>query len=143
MNRRAFRRGKKSRGQSLVEFTLALPIFLALLIAIAEGGYYVVATTAVSHATYEGARLGVLETTPDIAAIRTRVREQAAAVISLTDDSITLELNGSACDDACYAGRVSGDQLGVITEYSHHPILSYVFNGITFQANARAELLVE
>ncbi len=58
------RRREKGRGQSLVEFTLALPIFLAVLLAIAEGGYYVVATTAVSNATYEGARLGVLASTP-------------------------------------------------------------------------------
>lgn len=136
-------REKQGRGQSLVEFTLALPIFLALLVAIAEGGYYVVATTAVSHATFEGARLGVLESTPDRAAIRDRVRNSASAVVSLADDAIALKLNGVDCDDACYGARASGDSLGITTAYSHRPILSYIFSGVTFEANASAELLVE
>ena len=133
----------RGRGQSLVEFTLALPIFLIVLLGIAEGGYYVVATTAVSHATHEGARLGVLESTADRAAIRTRVSSSAVAVVSLASDAVTLRLNGLACDDTCFAGRMAGDRLGVDTAYTHRPILSYIFGGLTFPADAAAELLVE
>lgn len=138
---RAVRRG--GLGQSLVEFTLALPVFLLVLLGIAEGGYYVVATTAVSNATQEAARLGVLGSTPDIAAIKARLEDAASVVVGIADSQISVELNGSACDDACYGGRQPGDRLTVITTYEHRPILSYVFNGVTFQNDASAELVVE
>ena len=58
-------RNARRRGQALVEFSLVLPIFMLVFLGIAEGGYYIVATTTVSHATHEGARYGILETTPD------------------------------------------------------------------------------
>lgn len=133
----------RARGQSLVEFSLVLPIFMVVLVGIAEGGYYVVATTAVSHATHEGARLGVLESTADIAAVQARVVEAASDVVALSTSDISVELNGSSCNDACFTARVAGDSLGVNTSYTHHPLLSYVFGGLTFTADATAELLVE
>ena len=134
---------KKSWGQSLAEFALAIPVFMLVLVGIAEGGYYVVATTIVSHATHEGARYGVLESTSSRAAIRTRVQESAAAVVSLVSTDINLQLNGSAATNAEYQGREQGDRLRVTTTYTHTPLVGYVFDGITFPSNAQAELLVE
>lgn len=51
----------RSRGQSLVEFALVLPIFLLLLFAVVDGGRYVFASSAVSNAAREAARLGSVE----------------------------------------------------------------------------------
>jgi Flp pilus assembly protein TadG len=136
-------RGRRSEaGQTLVEFTMVLPVFL-LLLGIAEGGYYVVATTAVSHATHEGARMGILESTADTAAIQTRVQESASAVVGLSDAAITLQLNGSSCDDTCYTERGSGDRLNVDTAYVHRPLLGYIFGALEFPSGAKAELVVE
>ena len=133
----------RSTGQSLVEFTIALPVFLLVMLAIAEGGYFVAATTAVSHATHEGARLGVLDSTGASSAIRSRVKESASVLVTVTDSDISLELNGTACNDACYSGRNSGDRLGVTTAYTHRPLISFVFDSVGFQANATTELFVE
>ena len=70
----------RSRGQTLAEFALAIPLFFLVFLGVAEGGYYVVATTIVSHATQEGARYGVLDSTASRDDIRTRVQNRAAPV---------------------------------------------------------------
>ena len=53
--------GRRSRGQSLVEFALVLPIFLFLLFAVIDGGRYVYLNSSLSNAAREGARLGSVE----------------------------------------------------------------------------------
>lgn len=131
------------RGQSLAEFALVIPVFLLIVLAIAEGGYYVAATTIVSHATHEGARQGVVESTSDLAAVTSRVKDAAGPIVSVADGDVSFELNDGVCDDACYSGRVSGDRLAVTTQYAHRPLAGYVFDGLTFPANAEAELWVE
>jgi Flp pilus assembly protein TadG len=134
---------RRSRGQSLAEFALAIPLFFLVFLGVAEGGYYVVATTIVSHATHEGARYGVLDSTASRAAVRTRVQQRAAPVVSLAATAITLRLNGSTCNDSCYDARVAGDRLMVKTNYTHTPLVGYVFPGLSFPANTESELLVE
>ena len=57
--RRPFRR--RSRGQSLVEFALVLPMFLLLLFGIIDMGRYVYMNSVLSQAAREGARLASVE----------------------------------------------------------------------------------
>jgi hypothetical protein len=137
------RHGQRSRGQSLAEFALAVPLFFLVFLGVAEGGYYVVASTIVSHATQEGARYGILDGTPTRSDVVTRVQQRAAPVVGLAASAVVLRLNGSTCNDACYLGRIPGDRLMVRTTYTHTPLVGYVFPGLTFPANASAELLVE
>jgi TadE-like protein len=136
-------RRARSRGQSLAEFALVIPLLFLVFLGVAEGGYYVAATTIVSHATHEGARYGVLDSTATRSDVRTRVQQRAAPVVSLTATAITLRLNGVSCNDSCYQGREPGDRLAVRTTYMHTPLVGYVFPGLSFPANADAELLVE
>lgn len=49
------------RGQGLVEFALVLPIFLAMLFGLIDGGRYVYLNSVVSQAAREGARLATVE----------------------------------------------------------------------------------
>lgn len=51
----------RSRGQSLVEFALVLPVFLLLLFGLIDGARYVFVTNAVSNAAREGARRASVE----------------------------------------------------------------------------------
>lgn len=144
---------QRSRGQALVEFSLAIPLFVAMVVGIAEGGYYVAATTIVNSAAHEGARLGVLDTTASPADVRTRVKETAASMVGLADTDISLHLaqvqeDGShaalaACDATCYGARAKDDRLVVDVAYAHVPLVGYIFEGLTFPANASAELTVE
>jgi Flp pilus assembly protein TadG len=140
----------RSRGQALAEFALAVPLFFLVFLGVAEGGYYVVATTIVSHATHEGARLGVLDSTMFRDDIRTRVQNRAAPVVSLTATAISVNLDATNnandctnCNNTQYNNRAAGDRLQVRTTYTHRPLVGYVFPGLSFPANARSELLVE
>ena len=54
-------RGRRSRGQSLVEFALVLPIFLLMLFGLVDLGRYVYLNSTVSQAAREGARLAAVE----------------------------------------------------------------------------------
>lgn len=136
-------RRRKSRGQSLVEFAMAAPLFFLVFLGVAEGGYFVVATTIVSHATHEGARFAILDSTVSRDDVRTRVQQRAAPVVPLTATAINLRLDDVSCNNACYTGRQPGQRLAVRTTYTHTPLVGYVFPGLTFPANAEAELLVE
>jgi Flp pilus assembly protein TadG len=55
------RRGQRSRGQSLVEFALVIPIFLLLLFGLIDGGRLVYQHSVLSQAAREGARLASVE----------------------------------------------------------------------------------
>ena len=133
----------RSAGQALVEFTFVVPVFLGVVFGLFEGAYYAVATVAVNHATHEGARQGILETTADLTDIIAAVQEAAEPVASLGSPDITLELNGTTCNEACYDGRQAGDRLTVVTNYDHVPLSGYIFSGLVFPADAQAELWVE
>lgn len=52
------KRGKRSRGQTMVEFALAFPIFLLIIIGIVEFGRLFITYTSVFAAAREGARYG-------------------------------------------------------------------------------------
>jgi len=60
------RRGKGEGGQSLVEFTLVLPIFLLVLFAIIDFGMAFNAWITVTNSAREGARVGAVRPPLDV-----------------------------------------------------------------------------
>jgi Flp pilus assembly protein TadG len=54
------KRSRRERGQALVEFALVVPIFLILVMGIADFGMGYKASITVTNATREGARLGAV-----------------------------------------------------------------------------------
>jgi hypothetical protein len=59
---RAFARsGRRTRGQSLVEFALVIPIFLLMFFGLIDVGRFVYLNSTLSQAAREGARLGSVE----------------------------------------------------------------------------------
>jgi Flp pilus assembly protein TadG len=61
--RRSRRRGKKQRGQSLVEFALIAPLFLLLVFGIVDFGIAFYSWITITNAAREGARLGAVQGT--------------------------------------------------------------------------------
>jgi hypothetical protein len=55
------RRTGRASGQGLVEFAFVLPIFLALLFAVIDGGRFVYMNSVVSQAAREAARVAAVE----------------------------------------------------------------------------------
>jgi hypothetical protein len=71
----ARRKGKGEGGQTLVEFTLVLPIFVLVMFAIVDFGLAFHAWITVTNAAREGARVGAVRATN--ADIEQRVRDTA------------------------------------------------------------------
>lgn len=86
---RAFARGSRRRGQSVVEFALLVPVLLALVMGIIEFGWLTKNQLTLSNAAREGARTASLgHTTTDI---RTRIVNAAAPLdVSANGGSITM-----------------------------------------------------
>ncbi len=83
--RRALARAKSEAGQSLVEFTLVLPMLLILLFAIVDMGRAFYTWNQVANAAREGARTAAVQS--DTATINAAV---TSAMGSLTTTSPTL-----------------------------------------------------
>jgi Flp pilus assembly protein TadG len=110
------------RGQALVEFALALPLFLVLLFGIIDFGRIIAMQSAAVSASREGARYGAAVgdggTVPymDCAGIRTAAQRASQALISISDPN-QIEISyvdgaGNATTASCAphgAGPVEAD----------------------------------
>lgn len=116
---KAIRRFQKNQnGTAMVEMGLVLPIFVIVLLGIAEFGWLINAYVTVQHATREGARLGI--TGAADADIVERIREAAGALNpSLLDIGIMPEASL----------RTRGQPLTVTVRYTHSfmtPLMSSI-----------------
>jgi Flp pilus assembly protein TadG len=107
------------RGQSLVEFALALPLFLALVFGILDFGRMIAMHSAAVTASREASRYGAavgtydhdgnsgtpaIERYMDCAGIRAAARNATSALFTLTDDQIEISyVNGAGnpTTDSC------------------------------------------
>ena len=97
---------RDERGQALVEMALVLTILLFLLTGIVEFGRVLSAQLAVSHASREGARVGVVGAADDL--INQRAREAAG---TLETDRVCITVSPLPNE------RMRGTQLTVRVEY--------------------------
>lgn len=68
---RLFRRGKRQRGQGLVEFALVLPLFLILILATIDFGWALKAYITATNSAREGARVGAVGETSAVITAKT------------------------------------------------------------------------
>ena len=80
-------RRRRSRGQGLAEFALALPIFVLLLLGLFDVGRLVFAYTTITNSAREGARLASVNQA--LASVEKRVEEQTA----VADPTTTVEFH--------------------------------------------------
>lgn len=70
---------KRERGQSSIEFALVLPIFLVLVLALAQVGLVVQAQISVTHTAREAARALAVDPAADVAVIAVNASRLSAA----------------------------------------------------------------
>lgn len=75
-----WRLSKSERGSSALEFALALPPFLILLMGAVQLGIVAMARTGLQHAVDEGARYVTIYPTPSDAQVITRVKAKAVGL---------------------------------------------------------------
>ena len=129
---------RRQKGQGLVEFALALPILLLVIMAIVDFARLVVIYTAVSNGAREGSRYGSIgglesDTSPqylDCAGIRAAVRRSAGAVVQLSDADIVISYDDgnlsnifTTCDAGPTASAISnGDRVVVEVSTTYRAI---------------------
>ena len=117
------RRGEGEGGQSLVEFTLVLPIFLLVLFAIVDFGMAFNAWITVTNSAREGARVGSVRA--PAGDIEQRVRDTAG---SLGDDLTVIVTNAegdpgdSVVVDVSYGYSLITPLARILTMISHGSI---------------------
>jgi Flp pilus assembly protein TadG len=77
-------RRKASRGQTLVEFALIIPLFVLLLFGIVDFGRAVLASNSISNAAREGARTAIVN--QRVSDIQGRIIDQATGVALAASD---------------------------------------------------------
>lgn len=132
---------RRTRGQSLVEFALILPVFLLIAFAIVDFGLAFDASIGISNAAREGARSGT--TKPTAAAITARV-QAVAGRLNNTRLTVTITCKtatGAACPGGL-PGATSGSSVVVRVGYGY-PMLTPIAFGTVIPLSSTAEMRVE
>jgi Flp pilus assembly protein TadG len=125
---RLWLRGRdRTRGQTMVEVALVLPIFIFTLMAVLEMGYFVAVGSAVSSASREAARFGATNGCVDgdcadadvpqdyhyvaCDGVRDAARSTSGALVNLTNAQIVITYEGTGAPVSCPAGTFADPTL--------------------------------
>lgn len=146
---RRHRRGQ-SRGQSLVEFAIILPIMLVFLAAIIDLGRVFYATVTLNNAAREGAFQAALDpnsyqedqacnTATNLVVCRVQLESKDSGIsIAATDIDLTCSISG--CPEQA-GSTVTVDVAGQFQLVT--PLLSFIFGGQTIPMGASATAQLE
>ena len=132
---------QRSRGQSLVEFAIILPVFMVIAFAVIDFGLAFDASIGISSAAREGARQGAVQ--PNTTAITNRVRT-AAGRLNNSNMTVTVTCKtsaGAACPGGV-TGATTGGSIVVNVSYSY-PMLTPIAFGTRIPLTSIAEMRVE
>ena len=87
------RLGSPSRGQTVVEVALILPVFVLLLVGIFDLGRAVYASSTINNAAREAGRLAIVDQT--LTQIRAEAVKQSVA-LGLTSADVTVDYRGAS-----------------------------------------------
>lgn len=99
------RTSTSSRGQALVEFALAIPIVLLLMLGILDLGRAVYAYNTVSNAARSAARVAIVDQTQ--ANVEAAAIEEAVGLDPVVVDPISYPYGGADCPDLDCVVRVT------------------------------------
>ena len=131
---------RRSRGQSLVEFALVLPVFLLILSGILDFGFLLYSRMTVINAAREGARVATTMTdTPGAipGAVSSRVSEAASGLPVATSTSCVL---GGGNPSPCT--YIAGNSIRVTVSYNHHAFFPLLF-GATIPLSSTVQMVLE
>lgn len=135
-------RRRGSAGQGLVEFAIALPIVLTLIMGIVEFGRLMITHTAISSASREAARygaavgnddLGILPPYEDCVGIRDSAKRVTRAFLAIEDAAINIQYDeglGTAFYSNCSPPSDTvelGDRIVVSITTTYEPLIPLGF----------------
>jgi Flp pilus assembly protein TadG len=140
------RRGRRTRGQALVEFALVFPIIVLLLLAMFDMGRAVFIYNGLTNAAREGVRLAIVNQDKDLILERVQAMTFAGPVSNPDVDTLVAfyhQESDGTLGDPC--ATVTVGCIAVVTPTSDWtlitPVLSSIIGPITFEA--RSELPIE
>jgi Flp pilus assembly protein TadG len=143
------RRSGRSRGQALVEFALIIPIFLAVLLAILEGGYYAFTLNSLNRAVQEGGRHAAIVPPPigtgaaTVGDVQNRVSSSAVG-FTVAPASVNVTMTRCSASPCSFTTRTTGDAVSVSFTYTYTPLTAAVLSsGTTIPINFVTEYFVE
>ncbi|HEX5039095.1 MAG TPA: TadE family protein [Candidatus Limnocylindria bacterium] len=127
----------ESRGQSLVEFALILPVFVLLIVGILDFGRAVFAFNTLNNAAREGARVAIVDQTlthvQDMAASRTGFLDVPPSDVTVDFRDPDAVDTANSCDGAPGQNAIVGCLAVVRVTYDYNaatPILSQLIGTI-------------
>ncbi len=134
----------RSRGQSIVEFALILPVFVLLLVGILDLGRAVYAFNTINNAAREGARLAIVDQTithvEDFAAQRTGWLGVDASGVSVDFRDPDDTANHGSCNASPGQAAIVGCLAVVSVTYDYvgaTPIISQLVGPISMTGESR------
>jgi Flp pilus assembly protein TadG len=156
MGRMGFVRKGRQQGQGIVEFTLALPVVLMLLLGIIEFGRFMIAYIAISSASREAARYGAAvgdydstNTRPyeDCTGILDAAKRVADAFLEIDDSNISIQYDkgpGTTSYSSCPPGAESvqlGDRIIVQITITYETLVPIGIDGINVISESRRTIM--
>ncbi len=153
---RRSRRRRRTRGQSLVEFAIVLPIFLLILSGILDFGFLLYSRMTVISATREGARVAIdapkTSTDPSTQAtlqaripdlVRTRVTDAAAGGLNISALSTQVTCVDKAAGSCAFNGSAEpGNSVKVTVSYQYRSFFPLLF-GQSFEMSSTVQMVLE
>jgi Flp pilus assembly protein TadG len=124
---------RKSRGQGLVEFALALPVMLVVIFGILDFGRAVYALNTISEAARTGARVAIVD--QNITLVEQAANTQA---VGLTLDSVNIVYSKADDSGTCQPKKI-GCTVTVTVAYTYNaatPIISNIVGSIPMSAKS-------
>jgi Flp pilus assembly protein TadG len=137
---------RRSRGQSLVEFAMVLPIFMLVLSGILDFGFLLYSRMGVINAAREGARAAIMVSdysTLEEVAKGAAISAAAGGGLTVTpgDVKVTCYEKVSTTVKACSA-VTTGDSAAVKVSYVYRTFFPAAF-GVTLDLSSTVEMVIE
>jgi hypothetical protein len=140
------------RGQSMVEFAVALWVFLFIGFGLMEGAMLAWTNGTLQHAVEEAARVALRPSTADETAVKNVAIDAGVGLgLSLADITVGYCPVSGACDPLCanvtaygVPPRPVGRQIRVCATHTYQPLFaSLVLSGATFTLQRQAQVRSE
>jgi Flp pilus assembly protein TadG len=154
--RKGRRKIKMSLGQGIVEFVLALPVALMMLLAIIEFGRFSITYIVISSASREAARYGAAvgdygsESIPfygDCTGILDTARRIAGTFLQIEESNVSIQYDqgpGTAIYSACPPGSDTvrlGDRIVVQITTRYEPLVPIGIEGIDLVSESKRTIM--
>jgi Flp pilus assembly protein TadG len=128
-------RSKNQEGAGLVEFAVLAPLFVALLFGLVEFGLFLYDKEVLTNASREGARFGVVYTTPRKTSTEISTKVQDFLTNAGFTDTATINVTG--------AGGGSGSSLTVSVSYPYNfEVLPQFLSGLAGTKTLQADTVM-